>query len=59
MTRDQIITEAKTLFRSFIGAVGAAALLAALNWLGAHIPAAISFTSTLAAAYGSQKLHSA
>lgn len=47
--------EAKHLLRSFLAAVATAAGLAALNWIGAHIPAAIQFLSSMGAAYATSK----
>lgn len=49
-----IKAQALRLFYSFIGAVAGAAALAALNWLGAHIPAAVQFIGSMLAAHGTQ-----
>ena len=52
MDTQAILEEAKKLLYGFLGAVATGAALAALNWLGAHIPSAIQFLSTVAVGYG-------
>ncbi|MDE1925361.1 MAG: hypothetical protein KGH79_04265 [Patescibacteria group bacterium] len=54
MTFAQLKTQALRLFYSFIGAVAGAAALAALNWVGAHIPTAIQFIGSLVTAHAAQ-----
>lgn len=56
MTKEQIITELRTLFYSFAGAVGTAAALAALQWFSVHIPMWAEFFTTVAGAYGTNKI---
>ena len=56
MTFDQLKAQALRLFYSFLGAVAGAAALAALNWIGAHIPAAIQFMGSLVTAHAAQSI---
>lgn len=48
---EPIRSEAKILFYSFLSTVAAAAAMAALNWVGAHIPDALQYAGTFAAGY--------
>lgn len=54
MINQKIKAEAIALFRSFVGAVAAAAALAALHWIGANIPAAINALGMLGGAHIAQ-----
>lgn len=50
MNTSQLKQHAIDLLKGLIGAVAAAAGLAAANYLGAHIPAFLSFLGTICAA---------
>lgn len=51
MLSPQVKKEAVHLLRSFIGAVAAAAAIAALNWLGAEIPIALHALALVGGGY--------
>lgn len=58
MDISKVKAELWTLLKSFLGAVLAAAGLAALQWIGVHLPDAINFFTTIASAYGAQHIGS-
>lgn len=56
MNEQDAVKELKRIAYSLFGAMVSAALLAGLNWVGAHIPEVVTFITSMAGAYGTQKL---
>lgn len=56
MDQQKVLTEAKTLAYSFLGAVLTGAGLAAAHWIGIELPHLVSFLTMAGGAYAGQKV---